>query len=463
MAIVWTKDWSGADDGAVLGGIDLKNIQDDLASVTTAADIGTVTQAHDDDLDVLSSPDSVNSANLVINGAFDNFPVSPTPSNWTVEGGGVEAEDTTNVRVGASAYEITSDADGSASRQTVYSTIDGTENSYWRGRIVTLTAQVYATVASNARIQVDDGISTSESSYHTGTTGFEELKVAHTIDSSATKLDVVLLVDGNVLTATFDAVRLNNGGSSWEFIRHSAEGNTGLSNTFTSIQLTETAAPTTLLGEGALYTKDVGGQPELFFRTESDGTEVQLTSGAGLGSGTGGSIFVAKATQDGSGQFTTAVTIEDNKTYRFEAAGNWGTGINHAILQFNGDTGTNYNHFSTGHKLHVTDDIITHYGGQGVTQMRLHPISTDSAFTFMPTQGMSSVEGIINTSDSLANGAWVHGTWTVQKNDGFTVMFGGTFSCHWRGTATSVKFGGSVSSGTNPDSLEFYIREVASL
>ena len=37
--IQWTKDWSGTDDGSLLRGIDLRNIQQDLASVMTTSDL----------------------------------------------------------------------------------------------------------------------------------------------------------------------------------------------------------------------------------------------------------------------------------------------------------------------------------------------------------------------------------------------------------------------------------------
>ena len=43
MAVIWTKDWSGSDDGTIIGGIDLKNIQDDLSNVLQAADSISVT------------------------------------------------------------------------------------------------------------------------------------------------------------------------------------------------------------------------------------------------------------------------------------------------------------------------------------------------------------------------------------------------------------------------------------
>lgn len=42
MAISWTKYWAGSDDGTIVGGIDLKNIQDDLANVTVTGDPLTI-------------------------------------------------------------------------------------------------------------------------------------------------------------------------------------------------------------------------------------------------------------------------------------------------------------------------------------------------------------------------------------------------------------------------------------
>jgi hypothetical protein len=39
MAITWTKDWQGSDDGTILKAIDIKNIQDDLSVVQTVGDV----------------------------------------------------------------------------------------------------------------------------------------------------------------------------------------------------------------------------------------------------------------------------------------------------------------------------------------------------------------------------------------------------------------------------------------
>ncbi len=44
----------------------------------------------------------------------------------------------------------------------------------------------------------------------------------------------------------------------------------------------EGAAPATAVGEGAIYTKDSGTEPELFYRRENDGGEIQITKGGVL-------------------------------------------------------------------------------------------------------------------------------------------------------------------------------------
>ena len=46
--ITWTKEWAGADDGTIVGGADLKNIQDDLSTVLTTSDIGVLVTSYTD-------------------------------------------------------------------------------------------------------------------------------------------------------------------------------------------------------------------------------------------------------------------------------------------------------------------------------------------------------------------------------------------------------------------------------
>jgi len=51
--ITWTKEWDGADDGTIVGGIDLRNIQDDLAGVLTLSDIGVLVKSYTDPGDLV--------------------------------------------------------------------------------------------------------------------------------------------------------------------------------------------------------------------------------------------------------------------------------------------------------------------------------------------------------------------------------------------------------------------------
>lgn len=54
----------------------------------------------------------------------------------------------------------------------------------------------------------------------------------------------------------------------------------------TDITMDESSsAPSTGADEGVIYTKESGGKTELFFREESDGTEVQITSNGTVGTG----------------------------------------------------------------------------------------------------------------------------------------------------------------------------------
>ena len=77
------------------------------------------------------------------------------------------------------------------------------------------------------------------------------------------------------------------------------------------LHLTEGTAPSTAASEGALYTKDTSGQPELFYREESDGDEVQITSGGALYQS--GVILQVVNTQDGAvATGTTAIPYDDS-------------------------------------------------------------------------------------------------------------------------------------------------------
>lgn len=85
------------------------------------------------------------------------------------------------------------------------------EFTYYQNRIMTLGCWVYATAADRGRIQIDDGVATSESAYHTGVAGWEWLTVTRTIDNAATSVTVRLLVDNDDVHVIFDGAVLVEG------------------------------------------------------------------------------------------------------------------------------------------------------------------------------------------------------------------------------------------------------------
>ncbi len=109
---------------------------------------------------------------------------------------------------------------------------------------------------------------------------------------------------------------------------------TGLTSDF--ILLNETTAPSTTANQGALYTKEVDGQTELFFREESSGTEVQITN-AGILNGSGATqVFKADGTFTAPAGVTTVYLsmvggggsgASSSSTTGSEAGGGGGAGV----------------------------------------------------------------------------------------------------------------------------------------
>ena len=58
----------------------------------------------------------------------------------------------------------------------------------------------------------------------------------------------------------------------------------------------QASAPSTAADQGAVYTKDVSGNTELFYRDESDGTEVQLTAAGVVSAVSGVEVFTTGGT-----------------------------------------------------------------------------------------------------------------------------------------------------------------------
>lgn len=82
----------------------------------------------------------------------------------------------------------------------------------------------------------------------------------------------------------------------------------------------QSSAPSTAANKGAIYTKDAGGQPELFFREESDGDEVQITSGGSLKGGVILQIVKSEDKTERSLTVTKGIPNDDTKPQSDEGA-----------------------------------------------------------------------------------------------------------------------------------------------
>lgn len=87
--------------------------------------------------------------------------------------------------------------------------------STYLGRKMTFGAWVYATVASRARLQIGDGVGTSNSSYHSGVAGWEYLTVTRNIDTTATRIRCGLEVNTGNTTAYIDGGILVEGATTF--------------------------------------------------------------------------------------------------------------------------------------------------------------------------------------------------------------------------------------------------------
>jgi hypothetical protein len=133
------------------------------------------------------------------------------PTGWTATGAGITvAKNTTGgqFKIGAASAAVTRVGTDCYLAQAI-DTIPGFGAvAWWQGRKVTLGCWVRATVASRARIGINDGVGSTFSPYHTGGSALEWLTVTRTLDAAATKVEIRLQVDTGNTTAQFDGAIL---------------------------------------------------------------------------------------------------------------------------------------------------------------------------------------------------------------------------------------------------------------
>jgi len=143
----------------------------------------------------------------------DPYPViwpagsSAAPADWTLSGTGAScSRDITNYKFAGMAAKITMGSATSKLTKVLMTAIDPG----LKGRVISWGVWVYTATASLARVGVDDGVTPTYTSYHTGGGSFEWLTKTMTIDASATKLDFILEtnIGGGAGNATFSGICL---------------------------------------------------------------------------------------------------------------------------------------------------------------------------------------------------------------------------------------------------------------
>lgn len=139
------------------------------------------------------------------------------PTGWALTGAGATvARDGTNKKLNSFAAAVTRVGNDCYLGQNVAALVGPA--AWWQGKKVTVGAWVRATVASRARLAINDGVGTTNSSYHTGGSAFEWLQVTRDINGAATQVEVRLVVDTGNTTAQFDGVALVLGAGLPEFM-----------------------------------------------------------------------------------------------------------------------------------------------------------------------------------------------------------------------------------------------------
>jgi hypothetical protein len=147
------------------------------------------------------------------NASFENHENGTTtaPDAWVLTGASATyAREGTIIKHGLYSGKLTRSGTDCNLMQDIY--IPG-GSTFVRSRQYTFGAWVYATVASRVRLRADDGVTVTNSSYHTGGSTWEWLSVAVTPGAAITTFKVGLQVDTGNTSGYIDGAGLTEGAS----------------------------------------------------------------------------------------------------------------------------------------------------------------------------------------------------------------------------------------------------------
>jgi hypothetical protein len=223
---------------------------------------------------------TVNPNNLLYNVNFDITDGAPSFPPWS--GGPQWTQEPTLVKVGNRSVKGIRDGSNISLWQDIRNNY-GHNEVYWDGRTITFSCWVWCATADRARINIIDNSDFWYSSYHTGDSTWQLLKVTRTLVGYVHELD--LLVDTGAATAYFSGPMCTEGSYLFAF-SNSPIGTTGAVGTTGATGTTGAVGTTGAAGAdgttGAVGTTGAAG---------ADGTTGAVgTTGAAGADGTTGAV-----------------------------------------------------------------------------------------------------------------------------------------------------------------------------
>jgi hypothetical protein len=169
------------------------------------------------DLHSMTTDGSTNPTNILSHGDFDYWTngAAYAPDSWTLSGSGASvAREGTIIKLGTYSVKVT--RSGADCNIYQYGHTERGIN-YWKGRTVSLGCWVYATVASTTRVSISDAVDATYSSYHTGNSIWQWLSLTHTMNASATRMQISLEVNTTNTSGYFDGAIAVEGNSVFSF------------------------------------------------------------------------------------------------------------------------------------------------------------------------------------------------------------------------------------------------------
>ncbi|MBA7582499.1 hypothetical protein ES708_24429 [subsurface metagenome] len=142
--------------------------------------------------------------NWIRNGDFEYWPdgVAVDPLSWVSAGAGLAIARSATRKIGDYSALLTSGGVACFIAQAINDFL------YFRGRVVTLGCWVWCATAGKAQIEIDDGVTSAYSGFHTGGSTWEWLTVTRLVDAAAAQLIVRGRVEPTAELGYFDGMIL---------------------------------------------------------------------------------------------------------------------------------------------------------------------------------------------------------------------------------------------------------------